>query len=91
MGLESRFNFITDLLDYHILCADDESSIFINENFKNGITGDFSVFRAWLWEERVGLGTFAKAWIVVDIGPKLQKELAKCIAIIARRIKTPRN
>ncbi len=85
MGLELCFDFVTDLLDYHVLCANDYRSVFVNENFKDCVTWDFRIFGARVRKEGIGFGVTTEGGVAVNVRPELQKELARCASVIAIR------
>jgi hypothetical protein len=75
MNFELCLNLVAHLLNYHVLCPDDESGVFIDKAFKNGFIRNFKAFRAWLRKERVGDGARPEDSIMMYVGPKLQEKL----------------
>jgi hypothetical protein len=71
VGLEPQFDFIADLLHDHVLGANDERSILVDENFKYGVLGHIHVFGSWLRKKWVRLCSLAQDLVVVDIRPEL--------------------
>jgi len=75
MGLELCFNFGAHLLYNHIFCANYDSCVFIDEDFKNGVIRHFKGLMSWRREEGVGFCMRAEGRVVMDITPHLQEGL----------------
>ena len=75
MSLELCFNFSAYLLHNHVFCTNDDSCVFIDEHFENGVIRYFKVLVSWLRKERVGFRMRAKGRDTMNITPHLQEGL----------------